>query len=628
MGKANRIRANKAHEQVRSLNVKKQKKEMPGWLMTAIAVVITVAVLLTVALSLMSANGVFNRWTTVVSTDHYKVNMNMMSYYFHTQYQTFQSNYSTLLASSSLDTDASLKEQSVDSSNYYDMYLTGSFSGTWYDFFMTQAIESASNVLVYCEAALANDVELSDEDEDSIRATLDEMETAAVSYGYTLNSYLAAVYGEGVRKQDVRRALEYSALASKCATELGEELESAIDSVQINERYNADSDAFDVIDYSMYSVYTSYAEIKEKMFQNSESTDLTAEQKAKVLEEYEAKVEQMKAFAESLEQAKDADEFAKLVVQYAAEESFESKYEAALEKANEDAAANAEEGATDTDIDVPSDEDFAVIKQALLNEIVEAVLDGKIEMTDPAVELDEESESETVTAYGKTVSVDFAQVLNGVQTDVFDAVLADYEAIEQKKESKVEDDEFSAWAFEDGRRELDSKLIEEKPEEDAADENKIHTVSVYLLTQTKRKDTDLTHDVAYMLFDDQVLAKNAIVALLEKGEITLEMVQEYAEANGVSWAAGENYLPESVSGYGNLDEWLYEEGLTVGSITETPLLINSQYMVALYVEDGEEFWYETVKRTIFSEKSASLEEELKATYTVTVKEKAWDKIDA
>lgn len=628
MGKANRIRANKVHEQVRSLNVKKQKKEMPGWLMTAIAVVITVAVLLTVALSLMSANGVFNRWTTVVSTDHYKVNANMMSYYFHTQYQSFQSNYETLLASSSLDTGASLKEQSVDSSNYYDMYLTGSFSGTWYDFFMNQASDSASTVLVYCEAARANDVELTDEDKETIDATLDQMESTALSYGYTLNSYLAAVYGEGVRKQDVRRALQYSALASRCATVFADELENQIDSVQINERYDADPDAFNVIDYSTYSVYTSYAEIKAKMFENAESTDLSSEQKEEVLKKYEAEVEEMKAFAESLEKVTDADEFAKMVAQYVAEKSFESLYEEALEAANEAAADDAEEGETDTEIAVPSDEDFAVIKQAFLNEIVDAVLAGDTEMKNAAVELDEDSESETVTAYDKTVSVDFAKILNSIQEDLFNAVLSDYDAIEQKKATKVEEDEFSTWAFEDDRKKLDSKLIDEKPEDDTADENKIHTISVYLLTETKRKDTDVTHDVAYMLFDDQLLAKNAILELLAEGEITQEMFEEYAEANGVSFAAGENYLPGSASGYETMDAWLYGEGLTVGSITETPLLVNSQYMVALYVADGEEFWYENVKRTIFSEKSASLEEELKETYAVTVKEKALDKIDA
>jgi hypothetical protein len=329
-----------------------------------------------------------------------------------------------------------------------------------------------------------------------------------------------------------------------------------------------------------------------------------------------------------LEKATDADEFAKLVAQYVAEDTFEIKYEAALEKANADAASKAEEGETDTDIAVPSDEDFESIKQAFLKEIVDAVHEGKTSLENPAITLDEESESTTVTAYDKTVSVDFAKVLNTVQTDVFDAVLMDYESIEQKKARKITDDEFSTWAFDDAREKLDTKLIESKPEADAADTSKVYTISVYLLTNTKRKDTDLTRDVAYMLFDDQVLAKNAIAKLLENDEITQEIFEQYAEENSVSVAIGENYLPGSVSGYGNLDAWLYEDSLKVGDITETSLAIDSQYMVALYIADGEEFWYENVKRTIFSEKSASLEEELKGMYEVKVKEKALDKIDA
>ena len=627
MGKANRIRANRAKVQVRSLDVKKEKKGMPSWLMTALALVITIAVLLAVALSLMSANGVFERWTTVVSTDHYKVNANMMSYYFQTHYQTFQSNYSSFLSSSSLDTSLSLKEQSVDTTNYYDMYLTGSYSGPWYDFFMDETLASVSNILVYCEAARDNDIELTDEEKDAVDETLASMETTAISYGYTMNSYLSAVYGEGVHKQDVRRALQYSALASKCATELATDLESKIDSDRINARYDSDPDAFDVIDYSTYSVYASYDEIKTKMFESAESTDLTAEQKAEVLKKYEAEVEKLQAFAKTLEAAKDADEFAKLVVTYVANDSFDDLYDQALEKANEDAASKAENEEEETDIDVPSDEDFAAIKSAMLNNIINAVLDGKTTI-DAAVKLDENSDSETVTAYEKTVSVDFAKVLNSVQSDLFDAVLLDYEGIEQEKATKLADDDFSAWAFEDDRKALDTKLIEEKPEDDTADESKIHTISVYLLTETKRKDEDLTHNVSYLAFDDQILAQAAIEELLENGEITAETFKEYAEENSLSLSEGENYLPGSISGYGTLDAWVYEDGLTVGSITETPLLINSQYIVALYTGDGEAFWYETVKRTIFSEDSASYEDELVAKYEVTIKEKALAKIDA
>ena len=368
------------------------------------------------------------------------------------------------------------------------------------------------------------------------------------------------------------------------------------------------------------------------MFGTDDGTaTLDDEQKALVLAKYEAKVEAIKALAASLEKAETTDEFTKLVVEYVADEAFESKYAAAVKSANEEAAAEAEEGdETDTDIVVPSDEDLAAIKQAFLSDIIAAVLDGKKTM-DPVVELDEESESTEVTVYEKTVSVDFAKVLNGIQQGILDTVLYDYEALEQKKVAKTEGDEFFTWAFDDARKVGETKSIDQSSEDDAEDEIKNYSVTTYWLTATKRKDEDLTHDVLYMTFDDQLLAKNAIAELMENGEITREIFEEYANTNGVTLSIAESYLPGTLSGYTTLDTWLYQDGLKIGDITDVeygPLLVNSQYLVPMYIADGEEFWYETVKRELFSEQSASLEEELKAQYTVTVKEKALNKIDA
>ena len=82
MGKANRIRANRVHNDVMTLDTKPQKKGMPSWLMTVIAIVVTLAILLSVVGLLMASNGVFGRWATAISTKHFKVNANMLSYFF------------------------------------------------------------------------------------------------------------------------------------------------------------------------------------------------------------------------------------------------------------------------------------------------------------------------------------------------------------------------------------------------------------------------------------------------------------------------------------------------------------------------------------------------------------------
>ena len=89
MGKSNRIRNERIEGAVKSPSSRKKGKGMPNWLMTLIAVVITVAVHDTVALRLLSSNGVFGRMSTAMKSDHYRISRNMMSYYNNTQYQNY-----------------------------------------------------------------------------------------------------------------------------------------------------------------------------------------------------------------------------------------------------------------------------------------------------------------------------------------------------------------------------------------------------------------------------------------------------------------------------------------------------------------------------------------------------------
>ncbi len=626
MGKSNRIRANKAQRQLQAPQTKKQKKEMPLWLVTLLTWVVIAAILLTTAFSLMSANGVFDRWVTVMSSNHYKVDANMMSYFFQTQYQSFQSNYSSFLKSTSLDTSKSLREQSIDAENYYDLYLTGNFEGTWYDYFMNQTVENVTDVLVYCEEAEVRGIELTDEDEATIDATLEEMKETAATYGYTLNSYLALVYGEGIHKADVRRALRYSTLASKCATEIADELDAAITEDRVNNKYTADPDAFNVIDYSKYSLSTSYKEIQKSMFDTTATTSLTTAQKAEVLKKYEEKVAALQAFAEALKGVSNAEEFDRLVVDYAADESYDEIYKAALDKANEELKKAAKAGEEAKTVATPNEEDLAAIKKAMLGEIVTAVLEDKTEIED-AIKLDKDSTAEEVTVYEKTVSVAFAKVLNTVKQDTFKDVLAVYEGIEQEKVGKVKDDEFSEWAFSADRKALETKLIETKPEKDAKDEDKSYTVAVYLLTELKRKDDTLTHNVEYMMFDDQYLAKDVIKDMQKAAKKDLATFKDFAKKNNVESSSMENYVEGSL-GYADFDKWLYSDEVKIGDITETPIKVDSYYMVAMYVGDGNAVWYEDVKATIFSEDSTAREEALAKTHTVDVRKKALNKIDA
>jgi hypothetical protein len=118
MGKSNRIRNNRANEKLASsYGIKtKEKKGMPNWAMSLIAILITLAVILSVVFSLLSANGVFLRMQTAVSSENFKVNGNMMSYFFNLEYQNFQQEHANYLSNYSLDTSkpVTLKIDSED----------------------------------------------------------------------------------------------------------------------------------------------------------------------------------------------------------------------------------------------------------------------------------------------------------------------------------------------------------------------------------------------------------------------------------------------------------------------------------------------------------------------------------
>jgi hypothetical protein len=136
--------------------------------------VITVAILASLAFSLLSSSGVFGRMRAAVKSDNYTVNQNMMSYFFYVTYQNFQTNQKSYMDYFSLDTSKSLKDQPFGgdpadtSKTYYDTYMLGSFEGTWFDYFMEQTKNEVSSMLVYLEEADARGITLSDEEIDEI----------------------------------------------------------------------------------------------------------------------------------------------------------------------------------------------------------------------------------------------------------------------------------------------------------------------------------------------------------------------------------------------------------------------------------------------------------------------------
>ncbi len=214
MGKASRNKRENLEER-REQAAKKQeaikarkKKAIRNKVIAIVCAVLAVVLLGTaIGASAFKDSGYLLRRTESISTENFTVDNAIFSYYFHSAYQSFMSQYGEIVSYLGLDTTKSLKTQTCT--------LAGEDT-TWFKYFSDQAVNELKTVLVFCEEAKARGIELEDSDYDMIDAYIDSMDEQAKAAGYTKSFFIKMMYGNGVKEKDVRRALELSALYSKC----------------------------------------------------------------------------------------------------------------------------------------------------------------------------------------------------------------------------------------------------------------------------------------------------------------------------------------------------------------------------------------------------------------------------
>lgn len=644
MGKSNRIRANRANAVVSAPRAnKKQNKQkgMPGWLMTAIALVATIAILLTVVFSLLSANGVQNRLRTSVKSENYKINTNMMSYYYHSVLQNFQSEYETYLSYFSLDTSKSLKKQKFGgdgTKTYYDTYFLGSFDGTWFDYFANQAKEEVTSMLLYMEEAHKRGISLTQEEKDELSASLDSSTSLATLYGYSsVNAYIADIYGKGVSRKDVLKAMEYSALASKMQSTIYDEyvewLKNNPD--EIDKKYNANKKDFDLIDFTYYSFRVDYAEIAKKTLGKDNYQELLKDNKEnqdKVLAAYKKAIEEATEKAENLTKLEDAEAFKKAILDIVIGEAYDTAYES--------------EKADDVKDKLTAD-DLKALREAMIKEVLEEALtvkeetkaetetkdDDKKEETEQKGSIVIDKDKKTATAYGKDVPVKFAEALTEIKETLDAKATSALSSYVQEKVGFAEEDDFFEWAFKDERKANETKVVTEGDgaKEELASTDGYTYVSAYFLRTPARKDTDKTRDVVYALFGKEENAKKAIEALAKKEKLDIAAFEEVVKANGSTGNATIEDCAEGQVGSTVFDTWLFDKDLKIGAYTKEALKLDSStWAVAYYSDDGEFNWKMTVKNAILSEKQEAQYKDMETQYkpSIVTKDNAIKKIDA
>ena len=619
MGKSNRIKSEKAERAAKvSLVNTKKKKGTPSWLYSLLVGIVAVFVLVTIVLSVVASSGIVLRMQKAIYSENYTINGQMLTYMFNAQYQQFQQDNQSYLQYFSLDTSKSLKKQMYGDTEVgygYETMFLGAFDGTWYKYFMSQVETQAKEILVYCEEARARGIELGEEEIAEIDASVATMEMMASLYGYSVDGYVSATYGKGVKLKDVRACMEMSSLAAKCAEIISDEVLANITDEEIAAKYDENKRDYNVVDYVSLNLNISFTDLAKEVIEGYDGkAKLTEEQEAKVLEEYKKRIAELKEKAESFKSYETADEFFKAVVDDVANRTFDKYYKSEALK----------------DEDKPSDDALKAIKEAMIKKVIEEV-EAKVDTpSDDTAEKDGK-----FVAYEQEITKNAATAVDNIKKSLYSEINKVYTRQKIEKLKYSESDEFTKWAFEDGRTVGEFKAISKGDgSEDGEIKNKdgYFDITLYMLSKAEYCDMTLARDVAYMTFSTEKAAKEAIEAFKTGGNFTKEGLEAIAKAKS---AATNGLLENCLEGkitYNGFDKWLYTDGRKVGDYTETPLANAAsnatEYAVFCYVADGDEAWYIDVQNAIFTEDHKAFYETLETKANVQVKENVLSRVDA
>lgn len=148
-----------------------------------------------------------------------KLTPGQYNYYYATAYNQI---YSTVKMYEQYGLDASSMGYDVDFSKALEKQVKETKDDgtkvTWADYMEEQVLTNIKNVVVFYNAAVANnenkEPEISEENQKKIDEQIDTFKKSATEKGYTVDAYIKAVYGKGVNEKIVREEMKKSYIAA------------------------------------------------------------------------------------------------------------------------------------------------------------------------------------------------------------------------------------------------------------------------------------------------------------------------------------------------------------------------------------------------------------------------------
>lgn len=636
MGKGKRSRDSKANDILVSAKAPKTKKSgsIDG-LTKVLLIVVTLIIVASLALTYINTSGILLRAPKAFKSENFEISGSMMQYMFYSQYTAFVTNYSSYLSTIGLSTSKSLKAQKCTTT--YKSLLTSLYGediktdGTWFEFFWDVAEKQAKQTLVFCEAAKALGIELTDEEIAEIDKTIDSIGETATLYGYpNTQSYINAMYGAGVNKSDIRKTLLLSELSAKLYEVETDRIKNEITDEAVLKFFEDNKSDYYKADY-----YTLAFQVTKETIDSKD----TEEQKAAKLEKFKADIEKAKAHAAAVAALTDAKAIKDYMIAYWADDyyaSYLSSTETELKK-NDSKTGKP----TITIADIPTDD---TVKDEYKAAVIAA---AKEAIEKETADADLKDMTLAGNAYDKVLTSVRNKLITQIKKNI-DSMIVEEIAYSDSS------DEFK-WIFAEERAKGDSKVFasDDKADEFKVDEATSFKATAYIIEKSRYIQEELVKEFGHILItanafkndkhdncehkadDKDAVTKcneekakaeaERLLAEFEKGEKTKEAFEALAKDKNED---SNEFYADTKPGQmvEEINDFLFSDETKVG---DTKVIKTTYgYHVTWLVGEGKEIYFVDAKADLNADLVEKWIDELEAKYAVTANASVADKIDA
>lgn len=233
-----------ASEELFSKKNGKEDKKESGAKYAIAGIVVAIALVLSIAVLVIQGFVAPNAAAMTIGSE--KIYSHELNYYYINAYSNFINQVGTDYASQlfGLDTTQSLKTQT-----YY-----ADSSMTWHDYFLSTAKTSAQQIHMLADAAKAEGVTLNETYEAYVTDEMSGLAEYVEENGYSMDSYLSAMYGKRMDQAEYERLVRNGYLASQYSEAKSEEFSSSYTDEDLTNYYNEHKNDFDLVTYRRYLV--------------------------------------------------------------------------------------------------------------------------------------------------------------------------------------------------------------------------------------------------------------------------------------------------------------------------------------------------------------------------------------